>query len=580
MTQRLRLGQRSIQMSARTITRFLPFVFLLIMGAAFLLLDATLPLQGIGSYDALLSHLSSGFLLPTHILFPGQAITLILPAIVYSTGPSGVTSWKETALLLNVFLLVFLIYLLAVYYLPKSINRRYLITSTLFLGILCILIPVVTSSDIFSYIAYARIGVVYHLNPLATWPAAIRTDLVIPYVYWVNQPSAYGPAWAIITSYLQWLIGFTGSSGPLRMILVLRLLGLTMHLGSVLLIWSISGHLQRLTAFVSQQQRMRATLAFAWNPLLLFEACVNGHVDATLLFLVLLAFWFLVRRTSPSIYSYLLAAAIFAIATCVKLNIVLLVPGLFLFLCIQRPVKISHVLTALVTYSGVIILLYAPFWQGKAMLNVFLFNPASSRNINSPADFLSRLYQSSVYAHTPSLAPIAYVQSVRVTHTTSIAIFVLVYAVLCWRAIRGPVRINTIPNLIRWMALVWLLYCALGSPWFWPWYLVTFFGLFALIEVTSKRERWSYYFLQLPLATRILVFSMLSLYCFYTWGPSHTFVPLFPGFLWNYLCGLLIWILPLLALRLRSKSEILTSSHPQLPKLPPLQRQEVRALHK
>lgn len=580
MSQRLRLELRSIEMPARTISRFLPFVFLFMMGAAFLLLDAMLPLQGIGSYDALLSHFSSDFLLPTHILFPGQAITLILPTVIYKTGPTGITSWRETALLLNVFLLVFLIYLLAVYCLPKSINRRYLLTSTLFLGILCIFIPVVTSSDIFSYIAYARIGVVYHLNPLATWPAAIRTDLVIPYVYWVNQPSAYGPAWAIVTSLFQWLIGFTGSSGPLRMLLVLRLFGLTMHLGSVMLVWSISGHLQRLTAFVSPQQRMRAALAFAWNPLLIFEACVNGHVDATLLFLVLLAIWFLVRRTPPTIHSYLLAAVMFAVATCVKLNIVLLVPGFFLFLCVQRPFKISHVLTALVTYSGVIVLLYAPFWQGKAMLNLFLFNPASSRNINSLADFLSRLYQSSVYAHTPSLASIAYVQSVRVTHNISIAIFVLIYAILCWRAIRGPARINTIPHLIRWMALVWLLYCAIGSPWFWPWYLVTFFGLFALIEATSKSERWSYKFLQLPLATRMLVFSMLSLYCFYTWGPLHTFVPLSPGFLWNYLCGLLIWILPLLALRLRSKSEILISSHPQLPKLPPLQRKEVRALRK
>jgi hypothetical protein len=420
--------------------------------------------------------------------------------------------------------------------------------------------------------------VIYHLNPLTTWPIAIHTDPVISYTYWTKQPSAYGPAWAIITCFFQWLLGFSGSSGLLRMVLVLRLFGLSMHLGSTLLIWSISGHLQRLTAFMSPQQRMRATLAFAWNPLLLFEAVVNAHVDATLLFLILLAIWFLVRRTPLNIYAYLLAAAMFAVATCVKLNTVLLVPGLLLFLCMQRPWKISHVLATLATYVSTIVLLYIPFWQGKATLSVFLINPAATRDINSVAAFISRLYKSIVHGNAYSLASAMPTPSERTTHTLSIVIFVLVYAILCWQAIRDPDRINTIPKFIRWMALVWLLYCAIGSPWFYPWYLVTFFGLFALIEATSQRDQGLFYFLQLPLATRILAFSMLSQYCFYTWGALHTFIPLLSGFLWSYLSGLWIWILPLLALRLRSRSAILISSRYQLPKLPSQQSQEVQVL--
>ena len=577
MIQQSHIEQRAIQIPARVTTRFLPFVFLLMMGAAFLLVDAILPLQGIWSWDAMLSHTSSVFLLPTHILFPGQAITLFLPTLRSAT-PTIITSWKETAYLLSAFLLLFLVFLLALHYLPKLISRRFLFTSTLFLGILCLVIPVVTSGDIFSYIAYARIGVIYHLNPLTTWPIAIHTDPVISYTYWTKQPSAYGPAWAIITCFFQWLLGFSGSSGPLRMVLVLRLFGLSMHLGSTLLVWSMSGHLQRLTAFMSPQQRMRATLAFAWNPLLLFEAVVNAHVDATLLFLILLGIWFLVRRTPLNIYAYLLAAAMFAVATCVKLNTVLLVPGLLLFLCMQRPWKISHVLATLATYVSTVVLLYIPFWQGKATLSVFLINPAATQDINSVAAFISRLYESIVHGNAYSLASAMPTPSESITHTLSIIIFVLIYAILCWQAIRDPDRINTIPKFIRWMALVWLLYCAIGSPWFYPWYLVTFFGLFALIEATSQRDQWLFYFLQLPLATRILAFSMLSQYCFYTWGALHTFIPLLPGFLWSYLSGLWIWILPLLALRLRSRSAILIASRYQLPKLPSQQSQEVQVL--
>jgi len=577
MIQKSRIEQRAIQIPAHVTTRFLPFVFLLMMSAAFLLVDAILPLQGISSFDALLSHTSSVFLLPTHILFPGQAITLLMPNM-RSAALTMITSWKETAYLLSAFLILFLVYLFALHYLPKLISRRFLFTSTLFLGILCLFIPVVTSSDIFSYIAYSRIGVIYHLNPLTTWPVAIHTDPVMPYIYWVKQPSAYGPVWVSITCLFQWLLGFSGSSGPLHMILVLRLFGLSMHLCSTLLIWSISGHLQHLTAFKSPQQRMRATLAFAWNPFLLFEACVNAHVDATLLFLILLAIWFLVRRTPLNIYSYLLAAALFAVATCVKINVVLLVPGLLLFLYTQRPWKISHVIATLATYVSIIVILYIPYWQGKATLSVFLINPAATRNVNSMPTFISHLYKGIMLGNAYTLSSAMPTPPERIIHNLSIVIFVLVYALLCWQAIRGPDHINTIPKFIRWMALVWLLYCAIGSPWFYPWYLVTFFGLFALIEATSKRDRWLFYSLQLPLATRILAFSMLSLYCFYTWGALHAFIPLLPGFLWNYLSGLWIWILPLLALRLRSKSAILISSPHQLPKLPSQQSQEVKAL--
>src|SRR2546425_7804168 len=122
MIQQSHIEQRAIQIPARVTTRLLPFVFLLMMGAAFLLVDAILPLQGIWSWDAMLSHTSSVFLLPTHILFPGQAITLFLPTLRSAT-PTIITSWRETAYLLSAFLLLFLVFLLALHYLPKLISR-------------------------------------------------------------------------------------------------------------------------------------------------------------------------------------------------------------------------------------------------------------------------------------------------------------------------------------------------------------------------------------------------------------------------------------------------------------------------
>src|SRR5258708_12122249 len=159
MIEQLHIEQRAMEIPARVNTRLLPFVFFLMVGVGFLLVDAILPLQGIWSWDAILSHTSSVFLLPTHILFPGQAITLFLPTQRSAT-PTIITSWKETAYLLSAFLLLFLVFLLALRYLPKLISRRFLFTSTFLLGILCLIIPLLTSAHIFSYLASPRISLI------------------------------------------------------------------------------------------------------------------------------------------------------------------------------------------------------------------------------------------------------------------------------------------------------------------------------------------------------------------------------------------------------------------------------------
>ncbi|HEX6478314.1 MAG TPA: hypothetical protein VF043_05680 [Ktedonobacteraceae bacterium] len=563
------LPGRTQFLSVPVLVRNLPFIILLMMTGTWILLDAILPLKGLNSGDALLAHVSTWTLLPSNLLFPGWAIRLALPRTPILHPPAATLSWQETAFLLNAFLLMFLIYWLALYALPRLINRKYLLYSTLLLGFVCVFIPVVTSSDIFSYIAYARMEVIYHLNPLTTLPTAIHGDFIYPYLYWRDQPSAYGPTWAIITGLAQWLIGVTGLEGILRMVFALRLLGLASHVSSTMLIWSISGQLQRITGVISPRKRMLAALAFAWNPLLLFEACVNSHNDAILLFLILLALWFLLRRGDPggrpelkhdrpelehdrppqlTLRSLLPAAIVFAIATCLKINIVVFVPGLLIFLWMQRSRNVFHILVTSATYLGVIILLYAPFWQQGAVLHLLSINPSTSRAINTPYDFLSQFYNTlahvRIYLNAPG-EPIATPME-RLTHIFSAALFVLIYAILCWRAARISSRINTIPGLIRWMALVWLLYCVIGSPWFWPWYLVTFFGLYALVESTTKWKNAG--IIRIPLIVRLLAFSMLSLYCLSAWAPAHISLPGLQGFVWGDLRGLWVWAIPLLAI--------------------------------
>ncbi|MBV9231402.1 MAG: glycosyltransferase family 39 protein [Chloroflexi bacterium] len=531
--------------------RPLPLIILAAMASAFILTGAVLPLYGLFFHTALLTQLGQWVLLPSHILFPGWALTPTLFSNAEPVPPPLALSWQAVLLLLCGCLLTLLFYLVALRYLPEHINRGYIVYSTLLLGIVCVLIPVVTSQDIFSYIIYARMAIIYHLNPLTTSPMAIQHDPTFVHLYWKDQPSAYGPIWTIITGVLQWLTNGFGTANIVPMVLALRLLGLATHLWSALLVWSIGRHLQRQKGCISSQAQVLATLAFAWNPLLLFEACVNAHNDAYILFFVLLAIWFLVRTTPLTPRAYIFATIMLALATCLKVNIALLIPGLLLFLWTQ-PRPLRAIGTTLAIYIGTIVALYAPFWQQGAILDILHINPGTYRDINTLPEFLSHFYNSIVQLlGYPAAAEIGS-PAETFFHTLSGVIFVAAYAISCWRAIYRQRGIPTPLQLIRWMTLIWFLYCAIGTPWMWPWYTVTFFGLFALLEsvdIEEWQKRPLLSFLSLPLAVRLLAFSMLSLYCFYAWGPFATFMPLLPNFRWAFWRGLWAWFIPLLAIQ-------------------------------
>lgn len=506
------------------------------------------------------------------ILLRGASAARDLPELPASL--SLITNSGGTLVFICMFALVFVLYLLAVRSLPRKISHRFVLLTTLFLGGAYLFIPILTSQDMFSYIAYARMGVIYHLNPLTTLPTSIASDAVYPLIYWVKQPSAYGPTWAIITCTLQWVTLLFGFRHLLSIEMLLRVLGLSLHLGSTQLIWSISGQLpgtksqgEDVNGEALFQQRLRATLAFAWNPFLLLEACVNAHSDIMIVFFVLLALWLLASQVEDNRQRYVLAALVLAVATCIKITLVLLLPGLLLFLWTRhmsdtrRESRVRVVMLAASVYLGVVMLLYAPFWQHGEILQLMRVSPAITHDTNSLYQFVFCLIASLKGISIPNmLEPGSGWEAI--SHQVSILLFATFYVALCLRSLAVPGYVNTLPALIRWMAITWLLYCVIGSPWFWPWYTITFFGLLALIEADS-RIYGRVAFLSRPFPAggfaRLLTISMFSLYSFSHWQPAgkplpylhnsqwlyaNGYFPLLPHFRWEYFTGLWIWVLP------------------------------------
>lgn len=515
-----------------------------------------------------------------------------------------IDSKQETYVFTAASVAVFLLYIAGICVLPRRISFRFIWLSTALLGIAYLCMPIVTSQDIFSYIAYARMGVIYHLNPLTTLPTAIQNDIVYPFLYWINQPSAYGPTWAIITGFLQWLAVGLGFTHLFSMELLLRLFGLSMHLGSVWLIWSISGRLQGgksvytpALAKRGQQRRLFATLMFAWNPFLLLEACVNAHNDTTILFLILLALWFLLPREQGMRHRYLCAVALLAVAACLKITMVILFPGLLLFLWTRQAGQrqylqgIKRVAASTGVYLGIVILLYAPFWEHGDVLHLLIVSPGTTHEANSLYEVVMRVYTSitGVYV-APSTAPGSPVE--QITHNISLLLFGALYAYFCIRPLIHTDTLNTLPALIRWLAAVWLFYCLVGSPWFWPWYVITLLGLLSLIVADNREDGQRLPLLgsfNVTLFALLMTLTMFSLYIFSAWTLG--FYPVMPNsplsdydlsygasFQWRYLSGLLIWSLPFLTVIVPPLWHRLHRHIPQQASVSPARRPE-RVLH-
>jgi hypothetical protein len=188
--------------------------------------------------------------------------------------------------------------------------------------------------------------------------------------------------------------------------------------------------------------------------------------------------------------------------------------------------------------------LYLPFWGHGEIIHVIEVNPNTMHNANSLYEFVMRFYSGRTGVRIGSSLRISSSQLEGFTHTLSYVLFLAAYGALCLRAFLVPKAISSASGLIRWLALAWLLYCLLGSPWFWPWYIAAFLGLFALIEADGAvGDGWSGLARFTP-AVRALAFTMVSVYCFYTWAPSQSIVRHVFHEQFIYLRGLWLWLLP------------------------------------
>jgi alpha-1,6-mannosyltransferase len=85
------------------------------------------------------------------------------------------------------------------------IGERVLLWTSLALIAVFLLAPPLLSQDVFSYIAYARLGVVHDLNPYSHRPFDIPSDPVFGFAGSKDAVDVYGPWFTLLTYPLAWI---------------------------------------------------------------------------------------------------------------------------------------------------------------------------------------------------------------------------------------------------------------------------------------------------------------------------------------------------------------------------------------
>jgi Glycosyltransferase family 87 len=308
----------------------------------------------------------------------------------------------------------------------RAIAGRYAIAVVAVLEVIVFAGPILLSTDVFSYIAYARMGVVHGVNPYLHGPIAILHDPVFRYVGmdWLHVPTAYGPLYTLM-SYPLALLGVDGALWGMK------LLALVASAGTLALTWRC--------ARTRGLDPVLALLAVGANPLYVVYTLGGAHNDLIMLLAMMAAVSLSLAGRDAAAGASVMAGAF------VKASVGALLP--FMIVARRRP---QPILGALAVLAAVALAGYAVF--GADGLNVVAA-------LNRDAAFVSTDSFPNELAHLfgkPGVFP--------VDHDVLKVALVLIIVHLLWRTWRG----------YDWIAASgWaLLAISVTSTWLLAWYIV------------------------------------------------------------------------------------------------------------
>jgi glycosyl transferase family 87 len=312
----------------------------------------------------------------------------------------------------------------------STLRVRAALTAVVAMHALFLLAPPLLSHDVFSYIAYARLGVANHLNPYTHTPLDMPNDPGFVHAGSIDAVSAYGPLFTLLTYPLSPL-------GVPAAFWILKVVAALSSLGVVALVSRIALRLRR--------DPLIAALAVGLNPLVLVHVVGGAHNEALTVLLTMagVLLWVGGREATGVVVATLAAG--------IKASAGVAVP----FLVVRRPRRL--IAAAVATVAALAVLGLVVF--GAHALDAFSL-------ISQNQDRTSRY--SFPYKTAQLLG--ALLPGNRLDYSDSVrAVFAIAFAAvlvwLLWRTWRG--LIDTLDG-IGWATVAILI----GSAWLVPWYIL------------------------------------------------------------------------------------------------------------
>jgi Glycosyltransferase family 87 len=222
-------------------------------------------------------------------------------------GRSGID--LELGGLIAVLMLMFVSYVAAIWGADRLSPRAVLI-AVAGLNAVLLLAPPLFSTDVFSYMAYGRIGAMYGANPYLHGPNASAVDPAYTFIAarWVATPTVYGPLFTAMSYVL----------APLNVglnVLAYKVIAAASSLAMVVVVWKASR--------VRGVNPVRAVVLVGLNPVIVVYGVGGGHNDLLMLALLLTGVYVLLRNNGQA------SGALIVAATAVKLTAGILLPFVF-----------------------------------------------------------------------------------------------------------------------------------------------------------------------------------------------------------------------------------------------------------
>jgi hypothetical protein len=212
-----------------------------------------------------------------------------------------------------------------------------------------LLLPLLISRDVYSYIAHGQIVSVHGANPYvatpADFPSFLTRELVGP--KWADTPSVYGPLFSLLAGVVTWL-----SSRLDTLVDAFRVIAIASSLATTFVIGA--------TVRRARPERAAfAIAAFGLNPVILFQSAASGHNDLLVALSIAVAAWLVLRDRT------LAAVAVLTLGALVKATGFL--PLLLLVVWAAWRRRPGECARALATHGGlavaVVAVVAAPFFQ-------------------------------------------------------------------------------------------------------------------------------------------------------------------------------------------------------------------------